>query len=163
MPDCARRCSSWLLFAGCTVAAAGTGAIWPSSTKRQKCFADPQHRPFDGLTCWPRAHTLLPAENTLTVARGLVGSYPNTFYRIDHKALPDFTRTRRTGRRSRLHLLSPTATRSAAAIQPSGPSAIRCTHDMQVADCSTTTDSTTAEAAPPLRRCRRDRRAPGQR
>lgn len=38
------------------------------------------------------AHTLLPAENTLTVARGLVGSYPNTFYRIDQKALPDFTR-----------------------------------------------------------------------
>lgn len=34
--------------------------------------------------------TLLPEENTLTVARGLIGSYPNAFYRIKRDALPQF-------------------------------------------------------------------------
>jgi len=38
------------------------------------------------------AQTLLPEEDTLTVARGLVGSYPNAFYRLPRSALPDFTR-----------------------------------------------------------------------
>ncbi len=32
---------------------------------------------------------LLPEENTLTVALGLVGAYPNAFYRVDRKQLPD--------------------------------------------------------------------------
>jgi hypothetical protein len=33
---------------------------------------------------------LLPDEDTLTVAVGLVGAYPNAFYRVDRKWLPDF-------------------------------------------------------------------------
>ena len=31
---------------------------------------------------------LLPDEDTLTVAVGLIGAYPNAFYRVDRKQLP---------------------------------------------------------------------------
>ena len=33
---------------------------------------------------------LLPEENTLTVAKGFVGAYPNSFLRVDRGALPAF-------------------------------------------------------------------------
>ena len=32
----------------------------------------------------------LPDEDALTVARGLIGAYPNTFYRVEQSALPEF-------------------------------------------------------------------------
>lgn len=32
----------------------------------------------------------LPDEDALTVARGLIGSYPNAFYRVEQSALPEF-------------------------------------------------------------------------
>lgn len=35
----------------------------------------------------------LPDEDALTVARGLIGAYPNTFYRMDRSGLPEFVKT----------------------------------------------------------------------
>jgi hypothetical protein len=32
----------------------------------------------------------LPDEDALTVARGLIGAYPNAFYRVEQQALPEF-------------------------------------------------------------------------
>lgn len=34
----------------------------------------------------------LPDEDTLTVARGLIGAYPNAFYRVDRAGLPEFVK-----------------------------------------------------------------------